>query len=116
METKSKRVAPSKTPSIRAVVTKSCRSRSTAKSIPQPTMPVSSSSAEGFGIAPIGKQSQLLTLLQSDTGATMQQMMETTGWQAHSVRGYISAVFRKKMGLQVERHTVDSISVYRIGA
>lgn len=61
------------------------------------------------------KHSQLLTLLQS-TGTTMQRMIEVTGWQAHSIRGYISAVFRKKMKLTVECVTIDAVRVYRIAA
>jgi len=52
--------------------------------------------------APVGsKQSQLLTMLRSSSGATLEQMMTLTGWQAHSVRGAISGVLRKRLGLNV---------------
>ena len=51
---------------------------------------------------PVGsKQSQLLAMLRSPTGATIEQMTGATGWQAHSVRGAISGVLRKRLGLNV---------------
>ena len=50
------------------------------------------------------KKAELLGLLQRKGGATLTQIMKATGWQAHSVRGFISGALGKKMGL-----TVDSI-------
>ena len=52
--------------------------------------------------APRGsKQSQLIDLLRSSTGATIKQMTTLTGWQAHTVRGSISGVLRRRLGLNV---------------
>ena len=52
--------------------------------------------------APVGsKQSQLLAMLRSPSGATIEQMTSATGWQAHSVRGVISGVLRKRLKLNV---------------
>ncbi len=50
---------------------------------------------------PASKQAQLIGLLRSPQGADLAQMMAATGWQAHSVRGAISGVLRKKLGLKV---------------
>jgi hypothetical protein len=50
------------------------------------------------------KKSEVLGLLQRKGGATLAQIMKATGWQAHSVRGFISGALGKKMGL-----TVDSV-------
>lgn len=47
------------------------------------------------------KQAQLVASLRPAAGVTLAQMMALTGWQAHSVRGVISAVLRKKLGLNV---------------
>lgn len=47
------------------------------------------------------KQSRLITLLNAPGGATIAQIREATGWQAHTVRGTISGVLRKKLGYQV---------------
>jgi len=42
--------------------------------------------------------------------------MTTTGWQAHSVRGFLSAAVGKKMGLHLESSKrEDGQRVYRIG-
>ena len=47
------------------------------------------------------KSAEILKLLRRPAGATLENLMNVTGWQAHSVRGFISAAVGKKMGLQV---------------
>src|SRR5882672_6586321 len=62
------------------------------------------------------KKATVLGLLQRKGGATLAQIMKATGWQAHSVRGFISGALGKKMGLTVESvRREDGERVYSIG-
>jgi hypothetical protein len=40
--------------------------------------------------------------------------MEATGWQQHSVRGFLAGVVRKRLGLDLESSKVDGFRLYRI--
>lgn len=74
------------------------------------------STAKPKASASIGtKQSRLIALLRGSTGATVDQMTDLTGWQAHTVRGTISGVLRKKLGLTVSCTSGEAGSrIYRI--
>ena len=48
------------------------------------------------------KQARLIEMLSAPGGATIAEISDETGWQAHSVRGAISGTLRKKLGLTVE--------------
>ena len=63
----------------------------------------------------VGRKGQLIGMLQAAGGATLPQLMAASGWQAHSLRGFISGTLKKKMGLTV-RSSKNSQGqrVYRI--
>jgi hypothetical protein len=47
------------------------------------------------------KTETILDLLKRPGGVSAKELMETTGWQAHSVRGFLSGTVGKKMGLAI---------------
>ncbi len=47
------------------------------------------------------KAATILELLKRPGGATAKELQKASGWQAHSVRGFLSGTIRKKMGLEV---------------
>ena len=42
-----------------------------------------------------------MPLLERPKGASLDEMMKTSGWQAHSVRGFLSAVVKKQLRLKL---------------
>lgn len=58
--------------------------------------------AKAKGTRAGSKTAQVLELLKRPGGATLKEVMASTGWLAHSVRGFVSGTLGKKMGLSVE--------------
>lgn len=63
---------------------------------------------------PTGKTQALVALLRRPEGASIEELMAATGWQAHSVRGALSGAIKKKLGLAVASEAKDGVRVYRI--
>jgi len=62
------------------------------------------------------KQAVIIALLERPEGATIVEIVAATAWQAHSARGLISGVLKKKLGLVVGSTKEDGRgAVYRIG-
>jgi hypothetical protein len=55
-------------------------------------------------------------MLQLPTGTTIAAMMKATGWQQHSVRGFLAGVVRKRLKLKLGSKKVDGQRVYQIAS
>ena len=53
------------------------------------------------------KQAQMIELLKRPDGATLNQMVEATGWQAHTVRGAMAGALKKKLSLNIASEKTD---------
>ena len=63
------------------------------------------------------KAAQVLDLLKRTEGATLAEVMKATGWQAHSVRGFLSGTVSKKLRLAVTSAKVkDGERTYSVKA
>jgi hypothetical protein len=60
------------------------------------------------------KQARVIEMLLSPTGMTIAAMMKETGWQQHSVRGFLAGVVRKKLKLKLNSKKIDGSRVYRV--
>ena len=70
---------------------------------------------EGIPVRPGTKLAALVMALRRPQGATSLQLMLVTGWKPHTVRGAISGMLRKKLGLTVVlAHNDSGERVYRV--
>ena len=60
------------------------------------------------------KSAAVLALLASKDGTTITEIAAATGWQNHSIRGFLSGTVKKKLGHEVARALVDGARRYRI--
>jgi hypothetical protein len=60
------------------------------------------------------KSAQVLAMLQDRTGTTIAAMMAATGWQQHSVRGFLAGVVRKRLRHNLVSELSEGGRVYRI--
>ena len=60
------------------------------------------------------KQSRVIAMLRSPAGATIDAIMKATGWQQHSVRGFLAGVVRKRLNLKLSSDRVGGKRIYQI--
>jgi hypothetical protein len=63
------------------------------------------------------KQDVVIQMLQRQSGASIEDVIAKTGWQPHSVRGFLSGVVRKKLKLSlVSEVGKDGIRRYHVAS
>jgi Protein of unknown function (DUF3489) len=75
------------------------KGKSGKKATPAKKAPKAAKKAEGARDG--SKTAKVLDLLKRDGGATAKELLKVTGWQPHSLRGFVSGTLGKKMGLTV---------------
>ena len=53
------------------------------------------------------KAEALITLLKRSHGASIAEMVKATGWQPHSLRGFLSATVKRRIGLSLLSERAD---------
>jgi len=91
--TKKARVAPQGA-NVAPKKGKSAKKATAAKKAPK-------SAKKATGAREGSKTTMVLDLLNRAGGVTSKELMKATGWQPHSVRGFLSGTIGKKMGLTV---------------
>ena len=92
--------------SSQSIQTEASAAKPSPRTIPNPDHPNKAD--------PGSKQSRVIAMLHSPAGATIAAMMKATGWQQHSVRGFLAGVVRKRLKLKLGSKKVDSMRVYQI--
>src|SRR6516164_11166483 len=62
------------------------------------------------------KQARVIAMLQSPAGTTIAAIMKATGWQRHSVRGFLAGVVRKRLMLELTSKKVNGNRIYQIAS
>jgi len=88
--------------------------RSSSKKAAAPT--AKATKASSGRPSPDTKQDRVVALLQQPGGAALDVLVDATGWQKHSVRGFLAGTVRKKLKLALISEKIDGIRTYRIGA
>jgi hypothetical protein len=61
------------------------------------------------------KQDTILALLRRPGGARLDVLVKETGWQKHSVRGFLAGTVRKKLKLPLLSEKINGVRNYRVG-
>jgi hypothetical protein len=81
----------------------------------KPKQPSSRKTIQPAPTAHSSKQELIIAMMRQPKGTTIAELMAATGWQAHSVRGILSGVIKKRLGLPlISELTAEGSRRYRI--
>jgi hypothetical protein len=93
-----KATAGARRANVASTKAKSGKKATTAKSAPKSAKKPKVAKPEARDSS---KTAKILDLLKRPGGVTAKELMKATGWQPHSLRGFLSGTVGKKMGLAV---------------
>ena len=111
--------AQSKTASRRKVTSPAANAKKPLRSVVSKAEQVTAAKTPGKIDEPkverVTKQERVLTLLSQPDGASIEEMMQATDWQQHSVRGFLAGTVKKKLGFPLTSSKPnDGVRRYRI--
>jgi hypothetical protein len=117
MTTSLPKKAPKSTsaPTANGRVESKARSNRSARAVS--SQPAARAPTEGnaHGDQKTTKQERVLTLLSRADGASINEVMQATNWQQHSVRGFLAGTVKKKLGFSlISAKAKDGLRRYRI--
>jgi hypothetical protein len=62
----------------------------------------------------VTKQEKVLGLLRRAKGASLETLMMETGWQKHTLRGFMAGTVRRKLRLTLISEKINGTRTYRI--
>src|SRR6478672_10080851 len=118
---KAKQRATTRQPASKLAATRPVKAKhvgnKTKRSAASKVLPAADASAlptKASGARAVSKQAEVLALLRSTDGCTIDAIVKATGWQPHSVRGFFAGVVRKKLKLDLDSQLIDGARRYRI--
>ena len=111
--------AQSKTASRRKVTSPAANAKRPTRSVESKTERVAAAKTrvkiDQPKVERVTKQERVLTLLSQSEGASIEEMMQATDWQQHSVRGFLAGTVKRKLGfLLTSLKLDDGVRRYRI--
>jgi Protein of unknown function (DUF3489) len=98
-------LAPKKALSKKKASPKKATLKGKTKAIPEEPnpkrLPKAGRAEKAATLRPDSKGAKVLELIGRPKGAVVIELVKATGWQAHSIRGFISGTLGTKMGLTV---------------
>ena len=94
-------VAPAKAPSKKGASQKKGAPRAKKSAKPAKAAKVPRAAKKGASEAPANKKAEVIAMMKRAKGVTLAEIVATTGWQKHTVRGFVS-ILGGKGGQKIE--------------
>lgn len=100
--------------SKRKTVRRSRTAKATKRKSSKRPRPIGAASSGASKTRAATKNAQIVAMLGDRAGTTIAAMMAATGWQQHSVCGFLAGVVRKKLGLNLVSEPGERGRTYRV--